>query len=74
MIQYPKITLTGIVSNVNMTSANSSGTFWIYNFNSSLINNSTIITIVATDTGGNFYSDPNNSFTIDKDISNCRRF
>ena len=27
MIQYPKITLTGIASNVNMTSVNSSGTF-----------------------------------------------
>jgi len=69
MIQYPKITLTGIVSNVNMTSANSSSTFWMYNFNSSLINNSTIITVVATDTGGNFYSDPTNPFTIDKDNS-----
>jgi hypothetical protein len=69
VVPSPLASISGVVSNVVMSSANSSGTFWQYTFNSSSINLSTNITVVATDTSGNYYSNQNNSITILKDTS-----
>ena len=69
MTPSPRITITGIVSGANMTSASSSGTFWEYTFNASSISPTTNISVVATDTSGNFYSNQNDSITISLDYT-----
>jgi hypothetical protein len=67
MTASPSINLSGIVSGATMTSASSSGTFWEYTFNASSISPTTNITVVATDTSGNYYSDQNNFISISLD-------
>ncbi|MDA9679423.1 gliding motility-associated C-terminal domain-containing protein [Flavobacteriaceae bacterium] len=73
MITSPKINITGVVSNASMTILDTtggphlSGSMWEYKFNASSISPTTNISVVATDTSGNFYSDQNNFISISLD-------
>ena len=69
VVPSPLVSISGVVSAVGMSSANSSSTFWQYTLNSSSIQSVANISVVATDTSGNYYSNQNDSITITKDTS-----
>lgn len=66
----PKLTITGVVSDASMIKADTTGTtflpgsIWEYNFNAPSFFSTTNISVVATDTSGNYYSNPNNTITV----------
>ena len=70
MISSPKISVTGVVSNVSMIKMDTTsssflpGSVWEYKFDASSIFSTTNISVVATDTSGNYYSNPNDSITL----------
>ncbi|MDC0478797.1 gliding motility-associated C-terminal domain-containing protein [Flavobacteriaceae bacterium] len=71
----PKLTITGVVSDASMIKADTTGTtflpgsIWEYNFNAPSFFSTTNISVVATDTSGNYYSNPNNTITVTIDDS-----
>ena len=70
MISSPKISITGVVSNISMIKMDTTGSpflpgsVWEYKFDASSISSTTNISVVATDTSGNYYSNPNDSITL----------